>query len=141
MSLDYRVPRNFKLLEELELGERGKYAGPHAGWISLGLDGDDILLSYWNATIIGPQDTNIGDRIYTVKVHCGERYPEEPPKVKFVHKINMDCVDAQGNLTKKLPALRDWHRNSSIFELLSAVRDAMVPASHLAQPPVDSKYS
>src|SRR5690606_38649349 len=109
-----------------EDGEKGHNTGPHAGWISLGLDGDDIYLSDWNATIIGPQDTNIGDRIYTVKVHCGENYAEEPPTLKFVQKINMECVDKNGNVTTKLPALKNWSRQSSIFELLCAVRDAMV---------------
>eukprot|EP00475_Leptophrys_vorax_P041572 TRINITY_DN78352_c0_g1_i1.p2 TRINITY_DN78352_c0_g1~~TRINITY_DN78352_c0_g1_i1.p2 ORF type:complete len:146 (+),score=29.64 TRINITY_DN78352_c0_g1_i1:116-553(+) len=137
---EYRIPRNFKLLMELEDGEKGHNSGPHAPWISLGLDGDDILLSDWNATIIGPQDTNIGDRIYTVKVHCGENYPEEPPTVRFVEKINMDCVDKRGNVTSKLDALKNWNRDMSIFELLGAIRDAMVPASKLAQPAMGSTY-
>lgn len=64
----YEVPRNFKLLEELEAGEKGVSNGRHAGWVSIGLDGDDMLLSNWRATIIGPQNTNLGERIYSLSV-------------------------------------------------------------------------
>jgi len=86
---DVVVPRSFKLLDELEKGEKGKFESPHAGYVSYGLaDSNDADLSDWNATIIGPQDTYFGDRFYTVKVHCDEKYPMTAPKLKFVEKAN-----------------------------------------------------
>ena len=64
-----KMPRNFRLLEELEKGEKGLGAGDssmhclpafrHTKTIpeacSYGLaDGDDMMMSNWNGTILGP---------------------------------------------------------------------------------------
>eukprot|EP00823_Brevimastigomonas_motovehiculus_P006238 TRINITY_DN507_c0_g1_i1.p1 TRINITY_DN507_c0_g1~~TRINITY_DN507_c0_g1_i1.p1 ORF type:complete len:156 (-),score=30.77 TRINITY_DN507_c0_g1_i1:687-1154(-) len=142
------VPRNFRLLAELEEGEKGttkedKQEHKAAPWISYGLDGEkeDILLSYWNCTIIGPQNTNLGEYLFNLKVTCGKDYPDKPPSVRFIDKINMDCVDSYGNVTSKLPVLANWKRDYKIKNILYELWEHMIPAAKLKQPSQGSTYS
>lgn len=46
------IPRNFILLDELEKGEKSQFCDPSLSW---GLtDSEDVNLSDWNASILGP---------------------------------------------------------------------------------------
>lgn len=33
------------------------------------------------------------NRIYSLKMHCGDQYPDQPPKIQFISQINLPCVN------------------------------------------------
>jgi len=154
---EYIVPRSFRLRSELEFAEKGVYGletkqqaaqrgrDPHQGFISYGLgdldeSGYETQLSKWNGTIIGPQNTPLGDRIYTVKLYCGPRYPDLPPDVTFVNKIAMNGVDAYGRVNYAQVAGRPWQRSNTMYDFLVRIREAMVQAAKTKQPSPDEVY-
>ncbi|KTB03162.1 Ubiquitin-conjugating enzyme variant MMS2 [Nakaseomyces glabratus] len=136
-----KVPRSFRLLEELEKGEKG--LGPES--CSYGLaDADDITLTRWNGTILGPPHSNHENRIYSVSIECGPKYPDEPPTITFISKINLPCVDqSTGEVNKeKFNTLKDWKRLYNMETILLDLRKEMAsPANKkLVQPEEGSTF-
>lgn len=131
---DAMMPRSFRLLDELEKGEKAE----RAATISWGLaQEDDMTLTEWSATIFGPIDTSFDNRIYSLNIHCGPTYPDEPPKVKFVTSINMNCVESDGTVKPSFDTLRNWKREYTIEYVLDTLRKDMQSSANrkLPQPP------
>lgn len=108
-TTDIFIPRNIKLLQEYDaaIGRDGKTFIPleHTGMIGYGAeedaksDVDFMKLTNWHAMIIGPQESPIGQVIYTLKVHIPEDYPRIGPIVNFIGpKLVMGCIDETGRV-------------------------------------------
>ncbi|KAF2088977.1 putative ubiquitin conjugating enzyme [Saccharata proteae CBS 121410] len=136
-----KVPRPFKLLDELEKGEKG--LGAEA--CSYGLeDGEDMDMYNWNGTILGPPHSVHENRIYSVRIHCGDDYPDKPPKITFLSKINLPCVNpSNGEVDpSKLPCLAQWETKYDMEKVLLELRRNMALPQHkkLPQPAEGSTY-
>ncbi|KAI3324318.1 UBC-like protein [Xylariaceae sp. AK1471] len=136
-----KVPRNFRLLEELEKGEKG--LGAEA--CSYGLDNpEDLLMSDWNGTILGPPHSVHENRIYSVKMHCGPQYPDTPPTIKFISQVNLPCVNQKNGTVdpRQLPCLANWKRENTMETILIELRRYMASSQckKLPQPPEGSTF-
>ena len=135
-----QIPRNFRLLEELEKGEKGIGDGS----CSYGLeDGDDITMTSWNGTIIGPGHTVHENRIYSLKITCGDDYPDKPPVIAFLSKVNLPFVGPTGQVDpNKLPILANWVRQTTLEHILVQMRREMAQPHNrkLPQPAEGSTY-
>jgi ubiquitin-conjugating enzyme E2 variant len=135
------VPRSFRLLEELERGEKGIGDGS----VSYGMDdGDDVFMRSWTGTIIGPHHSVHEGRIYTVKLICDKDYPDRPPTVRFHSRITMNCVNQETGVVdaRHFAMLAQWRRSYTMENILTELRKEMSSPHNrkLHQPPEGSTF-
>merc|ERR1711916_245299 len=129
------IPRNFRLLEELENGEHGVGDGT----VSYGLvSQDDTMMVNWAGTIFGPAQTPFDGRIYSLTIECGDDYPNEPPVVRFQTAINLGCVDQDTGYVdaSSFKTLKNWSRDYTMETVLMALKAEMNTSANkqLSQP-------
>jgi ubiquitin-conjugating enzyme E2 variant len=118
------IPRNFRLLDELEEIEKAK--GGMINGISYGLEtyDDNILLENWIGVIISNQYQNI----YNLKIYCSREYPNEPPTIQFINQIpQLNFVDQfSGVVNQKLLIIRNWDSKNKIKDILQEIQKHLI---------------
>jgi ubiquitin-conjugating enzyme E2 variant len=62
-------------------------------------------------------------------------YPNQPPTIKFLDKVNLPCVGPHGEIQfNKLAATKTWNKETRIHNILEAIRNEMVANRKLPQP-------
>jgi ubiquitin-conjugating enzyme E2 variant len=133
------VPRNFRLLEELEAGEKGQDLPPN---VSFGLlDASDATLSTWVGSIMGVPNTSFDGLMVSVRIFCGDQYPKVPPTVTFMTRVNLPFVDGSGRIIlNQFPLLTNWNPKTRILEILLEILNLMQRNGSLPQPPEGLTY-
>ena len=125
------VPRTFRLLAESE--KEGN------GLVTYGLkDPNDNSFTFWNGSILLDDG-----RFFELQLECTQEYPQKPPKVKFITKVNMPFVEQSSGFIKpnSLNILRSWNRDCTLESYLTAIRDELKNnLGKYPQPPEGSKF-
>ena len=124
------VPRTFRLLAESE--KEGD------GLVTYGLkDPNDNTFTHWNGSILLDDG-----RFFELQLECDQDYPQKPPKVKFVTKVNLPCVDSSGRIKNgSLHILANWNRGCTLESYLKAIREELKNnLGKYPQPPEGSRF-
>ncbi len=108
--------------------------------ISMGLVSyDDILLTEWNGSILGPPNTSFDGRLYEMRITAGPNYPNEAPVVRFISRINLPHVNQSTGLVERtLPGITNWSRTMNIESVLVSLKNVMLlPANRKLNQPAE----
>ena len=67
-------------------------------------------------------------------------YPAKQMTVKFNSKVNLPCVDSNGNVTNKFSMFANWNPNSTMETVLIGLKKEMITNKSLKQPADGDMY-
>ncbi len=100
-------------------------------------DPNDNTFTYWNGSILLDDG-----RFFELQLECDQDYPNKPPKVKFITKVNVPFVDSSGWIkSSSLSILKNWNRDCTLESYLTCVREELKNnLKKYPQPPEGSRY-
>ena len=95
-----------------------------------------LMMSNWNGTIPRLPHSADENQVYSLNIHCGDGYPDIPPTVRFISKINLPSVDQRtGKVDPSRPrCLSQWERNFTMETVLIELRRSMALPQHKKLP-------
>ncbi|KAH9545848.1 hypothetical protein CY35_12G068700 [Sphagnum magellanicum] len=94
---------------------------------------DELNLSQLEAQILGPDGTVYANGIFKLQVRIPDRYPFEPPNVKFVTPIYHPNIDSGGRICHdilNMPPKGQWKPSLNIGAVLGSIRVLMAEPNH-----------
>ena len=88
----------------------------------------DSRIDLLEASLIGPPGTPYADGVFKLEITIPERYPFEPPKLRFVTSIYHPNVDTGGRICLdilKLPPHGSWKPSINISSILTSLQVLM----------------
>lgn len=108
-----------RLLKELKLLAEDPPPGVSAWPV------DDASMRHLHAQMQGPEGTPYASGTFTLELHLPERYPFEPPKVRFMTPVFHPNIDDGGRIcldTLKMQPQGSWAPSINISTLLTTIR-------------------
>lgn len=112
--------RLVRMKRELELLEKDPPAGISAWPVDL-----DSPFTELRASMLGPQDSPFAGGVFQLAITVPERYPFEPPKVRFITPVYHPNIDSAGRIcldTLKMPPQGSWAPCINLSTMLTTVQ-------------------
>jgi ubiquitin-conjugating enzyme E2 variant len=75
------------------------------------------------------------NRIYSVNIHCGDQYPDLPPTIQFVSRVNLPCVDQKTGKVRRRHSegerAEQWEEHTGAKHMLTTLACCQVDPSKL----------
>jgi ubiquitin-conjugating enzyme E2 T len=92
--------------------------------VSVWADKEDDLKKL-EASVKGPEDSPFSAGVFRLSIDLSERYPFEPPRVRFVTPVLHPNIDSGGRIcldVLKMPPKGSWSPSQTIRSVLMSIR-------------------